>query len=149
MRKALILLLVLTGVSQLGISQITKIESKAIAEYTVAPMGKYMASLKVFEDHSILTFRDARYQHIDEYVSCSLDNKTVEDLYKLLSSKVAKKGDEYHVKTLGDETLYITFNKMLGKTYPTIYLYESKYDTNSSYMASLTHKQMDKLFGKR
>ncbi len=148
--KKLLLPLVLFLFTINGFAQITKIErDEVIKETKVAPMGKFWASMTLYEDRAEFMVRDAKFQYLDKYVHFQLDIETMNQLYDLLTNGEAKVDDEFHVNTLGKETLYIYFKKSFGKVFPTIFIYEGKYDQSASYMSYLNNKQYAKLFGKK
>ncbi|MCX6183879.1 MAG: hypothetical protein NTX74_02300 [Flavobacterium sp.] len=149
--KKTILLIVLVLTSSVSFSQIEiKKNETPVLIGKIAPMGAFMASLDKYSTHYSLTFNDAKYKTITNLKSFIFSIEDFEAISSIFTKEDpnAKKGDSYTVKLpLDGGSLYIQYDSMLGKIYPTI----AYTDTAGivGIFPYFTNKQYLKLFGKK
>ena len=149
--KKVILMVVFVLTSNALFSQIEiKKNETPILIGRIAPMGSFMASLEKYSDHYTLTFNDAKYTTITNLKSFIFSIEDFEAVSSIFTKEdsTAKKGDSYTVKLpIDGGSLYIQYDSMLGKIYPSI----AYTDTAGivGIFPYFTNKQYLKLFGKK
>ncbi|GGB73108.1 hypothetical protein GCM10007424_11330 [Flavobacterium suaedae] len=132
--------------AQLKVTEFKKADVELIGKIT--PMGQMTVKLEKEGDKCIFTYRDAKFDKIDNYKSFEFNASDLDALYELFTNfEGVEKGDQKAI-SLGDgERLNLVYDKMLGKMYFTIY------HTNAAGVEGqvqyLTPKQFKKLFGKK
>lgn len=135
-----------TSFAQLKVTEFKKADIELIGK--IAPMGQMTVKLEKEGDKCIFTYRDAKFNKIDNYKSFKFNASDLDALYELFTSfEGVEKGDQKAIDLGNGERLNLVYGKTLGKMHVTIY------HTNAAGVEGqvqyLSSKQYRKLFGKK
>ncbi|MBF01309.1 hypothetical protein [Flavobacterium coralii] len=129
--------------AQLKVSEVK--ESELIGEYKL--LGKSYAKLEKESTLCFMTYRDERFESIDDYKMFVFKASDIDALYDLLTNfEGIEKGTKKRVELESGDVLSLEYKKMLGKMYVEI-IHIDKAGVMGM-MRWLTPKQFKELFGK-
>ena len=115
-----------------------------------AGLGVWFATLEKFSDGNYtLSYKDFKYQQIEEWKSFEIGAEDVDVLYNLLIENFEKMPSEDIKVELPEDILIINYKKSFGVSVVTIYHSVNKNPEVMGVTQSFTKKQITKLFGKR
>lgn len=110
-------------------------------------MGTMYAELIKYDDVVVFTYRDEKFEKLDNYKKFSFYYSDIDTLYSLfIDFNNVKKGDSKTVELDNGDTLTFEYKKMLGKTYAKVFHHENSGVTGL--LRYMTNKQIDRLFDK-
>lgn len=114
-----------------------------------AGMGIWFGKLEKYPDGNfILSYKDFKFQEIEEWKSFSLNANDLDDLYNLIIENFEKMPSEDIKVELANDILFINYKKSFGISVVTIYHAVNKNSNVMGVSQSFTKKQISKLFGK-
>jgi len=150
MKKAILILMLMSfGIcsAQMKVSTVEKPEEIGKVG---AGMGIWFGRLEKYSDGNyILSYKDFKFQQIEEWKSFSLIATDVEGLYKLIIENFEKMPSEDIKVELPNDILFINYKKSFGIPIVTIFHYVNKNPKIVGVSQSFTKKQINKLFGKK
>lgn len=135
--------------SHVGYSQLNVVDTEPAEEIGEVKnfTSTALKATKRGEDYTIL-YKDAKFQHLDEYKSFSMNEQAFNELYDLLMSKWDNPPKEDIMIKLEEGYLWLSFTRMLGTTNVK---FGHAVDENADVIGFsqwLTKRKIDKLFGK-
>ena len=114
-----------------------------------AGLGVWFGRLEKYSDGTFtLSYKDFKYQKIEEWKSFKLSAEDVDGLYNLLIENFEKMPTEDIAVELPNDHLIINYKKSFGILVVTIYHSINKNPDLMGVTQSFTKKQISKLFGK-
>lgn len=137
------LFIAVSSFAQLKVSNVEEME--VIGEYKL--LGKSYAKISKGNKLCFLTYRDEKFESIDNYKTFAFRYEDLDALYDLFTNfEGIEKGDEKKVELEDGDVLNIRYKKSLGIMYFTVF--HTDRAGVIGMMRSLTPKQIKGLFGK-
>ena len=145
MRYLILLLFTSMCFGQIEVKEIKQCEYKLIGK--TSKLYTYATSLKECDEHYLLTYRNAEYQHIDDmvYVYIKKEKFKIDDLYDVMIKGFEDMPKNILSISIGDETIYLTYKRFMNKDIVKI-IYEDNGILKSP--QNMNKKMVQKLFGK-
>lgn len=114
-----------------------------------AGLGVWFAQLDKFSNGNyILSYKDFKYQQLEEWKNLPLLAEDVDNLYNLIIENFEKKNSEDIQVEFPNDILFIKYKKSFGVPLVTIFHSVNKNPDLIGVSQSFTKKQITKLFGK-
>jgi len=147
MKKITLLLLL---IPTLGISQIKVVDKEKTEKVgRIAALGLLHIELIKSGDYYTFTYKDLKFQHIDEFKSFTFknENNDIDNLYKIIKNGLKDMPEEDITIALPEGELQLDFTKALGIV--NVRFVHSSSAGNVGISTWLSKRKVDKLFGKK
>lgn len=135
-----------TSFAQLKVTEFKKADVELIGK--IAPMGQMIVKLEKEGDKCVFTYRDAKFDKIDNYKSFEFNASDLDAMYELLTNfDGIEKGDQKAIDLGNGERLNLVYGKTLGKIQ--VIIYHTNAAGTEGRVQYLSPKQYRKLFGKK
>ena len=148
MKKIITLLTLFIATASFAQLKVTDVKDTGVLIGEFKQMGKSYAKLQKESGLCILTYRDEKFEAIDNYKLFIFKEADLDAVYNLFANfEGIEKGQQKKVELENGHVLDITYGKTLGKMYAEVY-HTDKAGIMGK-MRWMNEKQLKQLFGKK
>lgn len=147
-----LLLIAALMISSLAFSQIKVLEKKPTTEIgKISPMGNLVISLDKSDEDYIFTYRDVKFQHLNEYKTFTFKEtgSDLDQLYDIIMKGIEEQPSDNIYIDIPEGVLILKFGKILGSKNVEIGHSLNKNGDVIGFSRTLTKRDINKLFNRK